>query len=310
MAPRFWYRPPGPLLRLIGPLGRGVRGTVPVPSPIPVVAVGSLARGGTGKTPMVIALAQRLVMRGKAVHVVTRGEGAPLRVDERAHSAADIGDEPLLIAAFAPTWVAREPADGVRAAAAAGAEIVVLDGGVPAGPVAAKLRVLVEDAARGFGNGFAWPFGPLKTRLKPGLAEADLVVTIGSEAMQDQFRRSWGAQIPCHHVPGRLAPLETGMEWAGLEVVAFAGIAAPERFFASLRALGANLVRAQALVDHQELTDTLMARLENEARMTGAQLVTTEKDAVRLPRAFRQKVISLPVRLDLESWERIDAALP
>ncbi|WP_188525665.1 tetraacyldisaccharide 4'-kinase [Sinisalibacter lacisalsi] len=312
MAPRFWYRPPGALLRLIGPIapGRTARRAAPRRLPVPVVAVGSLTPEGSGKTPMVIALAQRLAMKGRAVHVVTAGEGVPLRVDERRHSVAEVGDEPLLIAAFAPTWVAAEPGEGVRAAMSAGAQIVVLDGGVPEGPVAADLRILVENAARGFGNGYAWPLGPLKRRLGPGLAAADLLVTVGPDAAQTRFCEDWGGALPCPHLTARLEPLTTGMDWQGLDVVAFAGIGAPERFFTTLRGLGANLLRAQALTDHQELTPALMARLDAEARLRGAQLVTTEKDAVRLPRAFRQKVLSLPVRLELDDWAALDARLP
>lgn len=312
MAPRFWYHSPGPVLRLVGPLarGRGPRSPSPTQVPVPVVAVGSLSLGGTGKTPTVIALAQRLAMRGRAVHVVTTGAGAPLRVEERRHRVADVGDEPLLIAAFAPTWVALDPVAGVQAAVAAGAEVVVLDGGVPEGPVAADLRIMVEDAARGFGNGFAWPLGPLNQRLASGLAAVDVVLTVGPEAAQARFREVWADLLPCPHLAARLEPLPTGMDWQGLDVVAFAGIGAPERFFATLRGLGTNLLRAQALTDHQELTPALMSRLDAEARQRGAQLVTTEKDAVRLPRAFRRKVVSLPVRLELDDWAALEARLP
>lgn len=311
MAPGFWYHPAGPLLRLIGPLapGRKAGGRVAVAPPIPVIAVGSLSLGGTGKTPTVIAIAQRLAMQGSRAHVVTKGPGAPLMVDERTLDPVEVGDEPLLIAAFAPTWVAADPAEGIGAAARAGAEVVVLDGGVPDAVAGAKALIVVEDAVRGFGNGLAWPLGPLKRRLRAGLAEVDLVIAIGPDPAQAAFRAHWGAALPCPIAPAHLAPLETGLDWAGLDVLAFAGIGAPERFFATLKGLGANLVRAQALNDHQELTPALMARLEHESRAANAQLVTTEKDAVRLPRAFRQNVVSLPVRLALEDWAPLDALL-
>lgn len=292
-------------MRLFGALAPGVRqeqastGGIPVP----VISVGSLSLGGTGKTPAVIAIAQRLAMRGSAVHVVTVGQGAAVQVDERTDDPAAVGDEPLLIAAFAPTWVAADPADGVRAAAAAGAAIVVLDGELPG----ATARILVEDAARGFGNGIAWPLGPLKRRLSEGLASVDLLIAIGPSPAQTAFTECWRKAVPCPVAPAHLAPLPTGIEWDGLDVVAFAGIGAPERFFATLKGLGANVVRGQALSDHQVLTPALLLRLENEARAAGAQLVTTEKDAVRLPRAFRQKVVSLPVRLELEDWSLLEA---
>ncbi len=314
MRPGFWYRKPGRLLRLIGPLARGVAVSRArarrLEMPVPVVAIGSLSIGGTGKTPTVIALAQRLAMKGRNVHVVTRGAGPPLRIEERRHAAEDVGDEPLLIAAFAPTWTAGNLAQGVHSAIAEGAEIIVLDRGLPDGPIKADLNILVEDAHRGFGNGFAWPLGPLNRVIAPGVAGADLLVAVGSEAAQERFRAKWGSAVSCPIVTGRLEPLPTGMEWAGLDVVAFAGIGAPERFFATLRGLGANLLRTQALSDHQELTPALLARLDKEAQLRSAQLVTTEKDAVRLPRDYRARVVSLPVRLELDDWAALDALLP
>ena len=314
-APGFWYRPPGLFLRLVGPWAPGRprardSGDKALTQAIPTIAVTSLTLGGTGKTPAVIALAQRLVSHGRAVHVVTRGPGPPTRIDERTDTPATVGDEPLLIAAFAPTWIAARPGEGVAAAATSGAEVVVLDAGAGLPPHAATVTIAVEDAARGFGNGFAWPLGPLGERLEKGLDRVDLLLTVGPPAAQESFARIWPGPFPCPTMPTALAPLQTGMDWEGLDVIAFAGIGAPERFFATLRGLGVNLVRAQALSDHQELTPALLARLDAEARRTGAQLVTTEKDAVRLPRDFRQNVISLPVRLEPADWSALDALLP
>ncbi len=277
---------------------------------MPVISVGSLSRGGTGKTPGVIAFAQRLTMKGRAAHVVTAGPGTPFRVDERGHDASDVGDEPLLIAAFAPTWVAADLVEGINAAAEAGADVVVLDGGSTDPPVSNAANIAIEDAQRGFGNGHAWPFGPLRRRLRGGLDGVDLLITVGPPAAQLVFQETWGSAVPCPTVSADLVPLPTGMDWAGLDVVAFAGIGAPQRFFATLRGLGANVLRAQALSDHQEMTPALLGRLAAEARRSGAQLVTTEKDAVRLPKSFRQQVVSLPVRLEPADWTAIDALLP
>lgn len=313
-APAFWYAPrPTVLARILSPLGAlyaaatarrlrqpGYR------AGIPVICIGNLTVGGTGKTPTAIALIERL----PGVHVVTRGHGGrlagPVQVSPR-HSAAEVGDEPLLLAAFAPTWVAKDRAAGVRAAEAAGAQVILLDDGFQNPAVLKDLSILTVDAARGFGNGLCLPAGPLREPVAVGLARADLVLSIGSDAAQTLFADRFAAPIP--QIRARLEPLPMGMDWAGERVLAFAGIGDPARFFNTLRDLGADLVRGVALEDHQPLSGALLTRLEAEAQRHGAQLVTTEKDAVRLPLSFRSKVLTLPVRLRFTERAALDAAL-
>ncbi|MEX3017101.1 tetraacyldisaccharide 4'-kinase [Gymnodinialimonas hymeniacidonis] len=320
-APLFWHQPAGLTSTLLSPLGalyakgterrlaKGPREKVGVP----VICIGNINAGGTGKTPTVIALAEKLRDRGIKPHVVSRGYGGsvdgPKQVDERTHSADQVGDEPLLLAAFLPTWVAKDRAAGARAAVAAGAEVILLDDGFQNPALHHDLSLVVVDAWRGFGNGKVMPAGPLREPVALGMARADLLLSIGSESAQQRFADHWGASVTKPHLTGELVPLPTGLPLDGMPVLAFAGIGHPEKFFETLRGLGADLHAAHALADHQPLSDTLMTRLIREADLRGAQVVTTEKDAVRLKPEFRARVMTVPVRLRLNEEGPLDAAL-
>jgi tetraacyldisaccharide 4'-kinase len=308
-APEFWNARSGKMAGLVGgllaPLGaawdagaRLRRGLAhPYRAPVPVICVGNLVAGGSGKTPVVLALAGSIARAGVAVHIVTRGYGGrlagPVRVDPAEHDASAVGDEALLIAACAPCWVARNRAAGVREAVASGAGAIVLDDGFQNPWVAKDLSLVVVDAEYAFGNRRVIPAGPLREPVAAGLARADAIVLVGDGAEPDGVR-----DAGCPIFRADLEPVHFE-RFLGAQVVAFAGIGYPEKFFASLRGVGATLIAAHPFPDHHRFTEAEIGRLRREAERAGALLVTTAKDWVRLPTRLRNGIEVLEVEI---SW--------
>src|SRR6516165_8798730 len=307
-APAFWGEPAGLLADLLSPIGavcdtagrlhRAMsRSYCP---PIPVVCVGNLVAGGAGKTPVTLALAAWLARRGVLVHVVSRGYGGrlrgPVRVDPIRHDALAVGDEALLLALRAPCWVARDRAVGVRAAVAAGAGAILLDDGFQNPAVAKTLGLIVVDASYGFGNGRVIPAGPLRENLRRGLARADAVVLVAGEGDANGTERLLTAR-EMQVLHAELAAVG-GEPLTGSRLLAFAGIGRPEKFFATLRALGAVLVGARAFPDHHRFRVAELEGLRRAAERAGARLITTAKDIVRIPpvRRIGMKVLEVEIR--------------
>jgi tetraacyldisaccharide 4'-kinase len=320
--PAWWYETPhSAIARLLEPaavlwgglIRRRFARAMPYHAPLPVICIGNFTAGGAGKTPLALAVAERVSGLGLTSAFLSRGYGGrhsgPHWVDPERDRARDVGDEPLLLATAHPTLICRDRAAG--APAGRSADVIIMDDGLQNPSLAKDLTVAIVDGARGIGNGRVIPAGPLRAPLdfQFGLVDA-LVINRGSAGGDGAGQSDFAARLR-HDFDGpvleaRIVP-GGAIDWLSPPVVAFAGIGVPDRFFATLSALGADPVARVAFPDHHNFTAADAVRLLDLARTRGATLVTTEKDRARLaggegPLAeLRAQARALPIRLRLDA---------
>lgn len=313
-APAFWYRPRGIAAYALAPLGLLWRGGTairrlsarPWKAKKPVICIGNLVAGGAGKTPTALAVANILQQNDNIPVFVTRGYGGqlrgPLQADPDRHSVYDIGDEALLLSCAAPTFVGRDRAAAIREAERHGTH-VILDDGLQNPHVRPDIGLLVIDGETGFGNGLLIPAGPLRETLGEVLPRVKAAIIIGEDEHNIAKRLScpvlrarWQAELP--------------LEFPQVsEFFAFAGIAHPAKFYATCREAGLSLAGTRDFPDHHIFSEAELEELGEAALEAGARLLTTEKDWVRLPRAFRMQVTALPARLVFEDLAAVKRVL-
>lgn len=326
-TPRWWYtrdarhgRVARTLLKPLswiwaGATARRIARADPVDPGVPVISVGNLTVGGSGKTPVTREAGRLLHEAGIAAYTLSRGYGGrlrePTRVDPVGHTAADVGDEPLMLAHGGPTWISRDRVAGARAAAAAGAQVLLLDD-AHQNPMLKKTLslVVVDGETRGdewpFGDGSVFPSGPMRETLQRGLARADAVVILlpADAAGVDPGLLAAFGDLPVHIA--RLTP--AGPPPKG-PIIGFAGIAKPWKVERALDAAGAELVDFAPFPDHAAFREGDLTFLASHAERQNARLVTTEKDWFRLPPEWQARVISWPVKATFENEQEFQQLL-
>ncbi len=291
--PAFWYRPPSWISRVLMPLS-AIYGLVAgwrlqshgFDAGVPVLCVGNYHSGGAGKTPTVLALAKLLRDLGEAPVVLSRGYGGrwhgPVKVDPARHVAADVGDEPLMLALAVPVVIARDRVNGVALARSQGASVILMDDGFQNPAIAKDASLIVIDGDRGLGNGRVFPAGPLRAPLRAQLARTDALIVIGDGTAAAAVAAAIGAQAK-PVLSARLVPDQASLaSLRGKRVLAFAGIGDPGRFFRTLRGCGIEVARERPFADHHPFSPDEIEALIAEAKRDGLTLVTTEKDLARL----------------------------
>lgn len=272
---------------------------------VPVICLGNLTVGGAGKTPAALAVARLLLAAHERPFFLSRGYGGRLRgpvlVNPAIHTAADVGDEPLMLARLAPTIVARDRVAGAEAARFDGAGIIVMDDGFQNPSLIKDLAILIVDGRRSIGNGWVIPAGPLRAPLKSQVARAHALVVVGPpDGAANVIEAARRQGLPIFH--GRLEPDRNSLAaLGGHRVLAFAGIGDPEKFFTTLTEAGIVLAEREAFPDHHRYTKSDAQKLIARADAQSLVLMTTEKDQARLagnPKlaVLRNRASVLPVR--------------
>jgi tetraacyldisaccharide 4'-kinase len=291
--PAFWWRKAGLITSLLAPLAAGYGAIAArrmrrpgARAGVPVLCVGNFTLGGAGKTPTTMTMAMMLMEAGERPFCLSRGYGGgvpgPKRVDAHADTAAQVGDEALLLARVAPTIVARDRVAGAQAAQAQGATVVITDDGLQNASLAKDFTIAVVDGRRGIGNACVFPAGPLRAPLDAQLACTDALLVVGKDlGAGDVVAAAQARGLPVWH--GRLVPdLTKVADLKARKVLAFAGIGDPDKFFATAAEAGVEIAQRKIFPDHHCFTAEEAAELIMEAEHDGLALLTTEKDRARM----------------------------
>jgi len=317
-TPKWWYlrdRKHAAMTRMLlkplswvwaGVTANRIARAAPTDPGVPIISVGNLTVGGSGKTPITREVLRLLRQAGIDAQALSRGYGGklegPVRVDLSLHTAADVGDEPLMLALDSPAWISRDRVAGAKAAAVEGAQALVLDDGHQNPALKKTLSLIVVDGETRddewpFGDGSVFPSGPMREPLKAGLARTDAVVILMPSDLAEpdpELLETFGT------LPVFIARLEPARPPPAGPLVGFAGIAKPWKVERSLKAAGAELVDFAPFPDHAAFKEEDLRFLADRADQFGAALVTTEKDWSRLPPEWRARVTSWPVKATFE----------
>jgi tetraacyldisaccharide 4'-kinase len=315
-APEFWSSKPGVAAALLSPIAALYAATTArrMARPgqklaLPVICCGNATAGGAGKTTVALDLGERLRARGLAPHFLLRGYGGKLKgpasVDPAAHDSRAVGDEALLLAALAPTWVSADRAAGGAAAEGAGAQAIIMDDGLQNPTLEKTLSLLIIDGSYGFGNGRVIPSGPLREPVAAAAARCQAAVLIGEDETGALAQLPPGLPV----LRARLVPGPEAAALAGKPVVAFCGIANPRKFFTTLQEAGAVIAARLPFADHYPFDDQEIRDILTEAEKLRAIPVTTRKDIVRIPPALRSGIQVVSIALAWDDPAEIEALL-
>ncbi|MDR1391209.1 MAG: tetraacyldisaccharide 4'-kinase [Holosporales bacterium] len=316
-VPKFWSDKNSKFIKFLEPISKlysfisaaKLSSVVPEKLQVPVVCVGNIVLGGAGKTPTVELVCDILKKKFKAPCILKNGYGGYLknvvRVDPSLHSYLQVGDEALLSANIAPTWIGKNRLNSAKAALLAGADVVIMDDGYQNNSIEKDLKILVVDSGQQFGNEHLIPAGPLRESVESGIKKSDFVLIIGEKnlELEDRIKRG-NPNIPIFNAKMKVInPIKLESD----KVVGFCGLGYPPKFKKTLIECGFEVIDFIPFSDHHPYTITEIQKLINAAKNIGAKLVTTMKDYVKIPEIFRGEVIAIEVKLEIKGNELKDS---
>ena len=307
LSPKFWNDESSNLVRILDPISRvysfisnvRLNSVTPVKAEVPVVCIGNVVLGGAGKTPTVELVCNLLREKFQNPHILTAGYGGYLknvvRVDPQLHSYLQVGDEALLSATVAPTWIGKNRVNSGKAAVLGGADVLVMDDGFQNNSIEKDLKILVIDSKQAFGNGHLFPAGPLRETAISGINKSDIVLIIGerNEELESQVK-SVNPDIPIFRAK---MEVDNQLEIENNRVVGFCGLGFPQKFKKTLIDCGYEVIDFVEFSDHHPYTITEIQKLINGAKSVNATLVTTMKDFVKIPAVFKNEMSVVTIKL-------------
>lgn len=310
--PSFWYARFSYVAQVLRPLGfiyekivaHRLKKIKPYACSIPVICVGNISVGGTGKTPVCLALADYFIRQNKNAVFLNHGYKSVLQnilIDQRVHTFEEVSDEALIFASKLPTVVDRNRARGAQKIESIGADVIIMDDGFQNPTLRKDLSLVVFDGARGIGNGYVMPAGPLRESLKQGLKRASAAVIVGDDktGLVAQIRQAYPK------LPILTGHIEASQALRGITGVAFAGIGFPKKFFSMLQSIGVHLIETISFPDHYAYT-----RKDIEAILQkGYPVLTTMKDAVKIDEDLRSELTIVDIDFVFDNPEKLDLLL-
>lgn len=279
--------------------------TKPWIAPLPVICIGNVTVGGAGKTPTAILIAKILKAKGHNPCFISRGYGAKLKqptfVDLKIHDYTQVGDEPILLSKVAPCCVYHDRKEAIKLAHQKGFDIVIMDDGLQNNSVHKNTSILVVDGQYRFGNEYIFPAGPLREKVHCGIEKIDFIIINNGNAKQaKELEEKFKKPVILSEITADTLPKGTNKDF-----IAFAGIAIPEKFFKTLEKQGLNVIETKSYPDHYAYQEKEICKLLALAKEKTGQLITTEKDIIKIPIQYQKEIMHLPIRLTIKNSDSL-----